>query len=83
MSLASVWLWGGTSGTARKRALTEASLCVIVVLKDGVVGVGVQDRKHRKTGKTGSEDELRSETQRCFYLGKPVQFHHTVLGEET
>lgn len=49
MSPASVWLWGGTSGTARKRALTEASLCVIVVLEDGVVGVGVQDRKNRHT----------------------------------
>lgn len=38
---------------ARKRALTEASLCVIVVLEDGVVGVGegVQDRKTQKEGK--------------------------------
>lgn len=62
MSLASVWLWGGTSGTARKRALTEALLCVIVVLEDGVVGVGMQDRKHRKRGRTGSKDERRSET---------------------
>lgn len=41
MSTASVWLWGGTSGTVRKRALTEASLSVIVALEDGVVGVGV------------------------------------------
>lgn len=53
MSLAPVWLWGGTSGTARKRALTEASFCVIVVLEDGVVGAGagVQDRKTQKEGK--------------------------------
>lgn len=70
MSLASVWLWGGTSGTARKRALIEASLCVIVVLEDGVVGVGVgmQDRKHRKTGKTGSEDELKPRTSAETFL---------------
>lgn len=53
MSLASVWLWGGTSGMARKRALTEASLCVIAVLEDGVVGVGVQDRKCRQRERPG------------------------------
>lgn len=41
MSTAPVWLWGGTSRPARKTALTEASLCVIVALEDGVVGVGV------------------------------------------
>lgn len=34
MSLAPVWLWGGSSSLARKTALTEASVCVIVGLQE-------------------------------------------------
>ena len=34
MSLAPVWLWGGSSRPARKTALSEASVCVIVGLQE-------------------------------------------------
>lgn len=34
MSMAPVWLWGGSSSPARKTALTEASVCVIVGLQE-------------------------------------------------
>lgn len=40
MSLASVWLWGGSSSPARKTALTEASVCVIVGLQEERSGGG-------------------------------------------
>ena len=34
MSLAPVWLWGGSSSLARKTALTKASVCVIIGLQE-------------------------------------------------
>lgn len=34
MSMAPVWLWGGSFRMARKTALTEASVCVIVGLQE-------------------------------------------------
>lgn len=34
ISLAPVWLWGGSSSLARKTALTEASVCVFVGLQE-------------------------------------------------
>lgn len=34
MSMAPVWIWGGSSSPARKTALTEASVCVIVGLQE-------------------------------------------------
>lgn len=76
MSTASVWLWGGTSGTARKRALTEASRPVIVVLEDGVVGVGVgvRSRKCRARERLGSV-ELAEPGDRPFFFKRPVRLH--------
>lgn len=38
MSAAPVWFWGGSYRTARKTALTEASVCVIVGLQEERVG---------------------------------------------
>lgn len=56
MSLAPVWLWGGSSSPARKTALTEASVCVIVGLQEerGEGGGDWMSRESRRRGWGGS-----------------------------
>lgn len=48
ISLAPVWLWGGSSSLARKTALTEASVCVFVGLQEARGGRGLQKERARE-----------------------------------
>lgn len=50
MSAAPVWFWGGSYRPARKTALTEASVCVIVGLQEERVGGRWVRRECRKSG---------------------------------
>lgn len=56
MSTVPVWLWGGSSSLARKAALTEASVCVIV---------GLQEER----GGWGGRGEMQKERVRRVWRG--------------
>lgn len=55
MSAAPVWFWGGSYRTARKTALTEASVCVIVGLQEERVGEMGEERMQKERGEEGTE----------------------------
>lgn len=57
--MAPVWLWGGSFGTARKAALSEASVRVIVGLQEKW-GVGTQGVERGGSSKGGHDENTKS-----------------------